>query len=250
MDDKAGGHTEPWASPCGCAERSANRGVQQSRRGDRGDAMLTPTPTLERFGLTWSQVGACGQCRPGAERRTEHTMFLGPSSDREPAVNNGQPPCPADNQTCSSSTVIGRDGAAGPYRACKGSGVQLLSSTRHNSAGQPVLAFRPRSVAMAAAISWGIVGAQPCGDGQAGLNDRDHASLHLRGGVPVGHPHRAAAFDPSTALVAHQLVDHPAWGCRRPPRPPIAKVPGVRHYVEDHCIVSAQGDAEPPFPRG
>jgi hypothetical protein len=47
--------------------------------------------------------------------------LVGPSWGRETAVNNGQSRCPADNQTYSSSAVISRDGAAGPYMACKGS---------------------------------------------------------------------------------------------------------------------------------
>jgi hypothetical protein len=46
---------------------------------------------------------------------------LGPFWGRETAVNNGQSRCPTDNQTCSLSAVIGRDGAAGPYMAYKGS---------------------------------------------------------------------------------------------------------------------------------
>jgi uncharacterized protein (TIGR02118 family) len=29
--------------------------------------------------------------------------------------------------------------------------------------------------------------------------------------------------------------------------PLIAKVPGVRRYVQNHCLESAQGHAEPPF---
>ena len=29
--------------------------------------------------------------------------------------------------------------------------------------------------------------------------------------------------------------------------PLIAKVPGVKRYVQNHCIESAQGHAEPPF---
>jgi hypothetical protein len=45
----------------------------------------------------------------------------GPLRGRESAVNSGQSRCPTDNQTGSSSAVIGRDGAAGPYMACKGS---------------------------------------------------------------------------------------------------------------------------------
>jgi hypothetical protein len=45
--------------------------------------------------------------------------LVGPSWGRETAVNNGQPRCPADNQTYSSSAVISRDGAAGPYLAWK-----------------------------------------------------------------------------------------------------------------------------------
>jgi hypothetical protein len=52
----------------------------------------------------------------------------GPSWGRETAVNNGQPRCPTDNQPPSLSAVIGRDGAAGPYMACKGSGVQIPSA--------------------------------------------------------------------------------------------------------------------------
>jgi hypothetical protein len=54
----------------------------------------------------------------------------GPSWGRETAVNNGQSRRLADNQTGSWSAVIGPDGAAGPYMACKGSGVQIpLGST-------------------------------------------------------------------------------------------------------------------------
>jgi hypothetical protein len=47
----------------------------------------------------------------------------GPSWGRETAVNDGQSRCLTDNQTGSLSAVTGRDGAAGPYMACKGSGL-------------------------------------------------------------------------------------------------------------------------------
>jgi hypothetical protein len=52
----------------------------------------------------------------------------GPSWGRETAVNSGQSRCPADNDIGRSTAVIGRDGAAGPYMACKGSGVQIPSA--------------------------------------------------------------------------------------------------------------------------
>jgi hypothetical protein len=67
---------------------------------------------------------------PSAINRQEFTgeVRSGPSWGRETAVNNGQSRCPADNQTYSSSAVISRDGAAGPYMACKGSGVQIPSA--------------------------------------------------------------------------------------------------------------------------
>jgi hypothetical protein len=68
--------------------------------------------------------------------KDQEARALGPSWGRETAVNNGQPRCPADSQTYSSSAVIGRDGAAGPYMACKGSGrrgfllVQLVATAQ------------------------------------------------------------------------------------------------------------------------
>jgi hypothetical protein len=43
----------------------------------------------------------------------------GPSWGRETAVNDGQSRCLTDNQTGSWSAIIGRDGAVGPYMACK-----------------------------------------------------------------------------------------------------------------------------------
>jgi hypothetical protein len=64
-------------------------------------------------------------CRIPGLRRVE---AAGPSWGRETAVNSGQPRCPTDNQTYSSSAVIGGDRAAGPYMACKGSGVQIPSA--------------------------------------------------------------------------------------------------------------------------
>jgi hypothetical protein len=60
--------------------------------------------------------------------RATHGGRRGPSWGRETAVNNGQSRCPTDNQTYSSSAIIGRDRAAGPYMACKGSGVQIPSA--------------------------------------------------------------------------------------------------------------------------
>jgi len=53
---------------------------------------------------------------------------VGPSWGRETAATHGQHRYPADSQRCSSTPVIGRDGAAGPYMACKGSGVQIPSA--------------------------------------------------------------------------------------------------------------------------
>jgi hypothetical protein len=38
-------------------------------------------------------------------------------------------------------------------------------------------------------------------NGQAFLDDRDHAGLPFRSRVPVGHPHRAAALAVSTAVL-------------------------------------------------
>src|SRR4029453_12071100 len=54
-------------------------------------------------------------------RRAKSGSWPGPYWGRDTAATHGQPRCPADNQTDSSSAVIGRDGAAGPYMACKGS---------------------------------------------------------------------------------------------------------------------------------
>jgi hypothetical protein len=98
-----GGATRP-----GGANRTKRRGA--SRR-----LLSLPRaggqPGGEHIG-TWYAVEACP----------------GPSWGRETADNNGQPRCPTDNQTCSSSAVMRRDGAAGPYMACKGSGVQIPSA--------------------------------------------------------------------------------------------------------------------------
>ena len=54
-------------------------------------------------------------------RNSQARLRSGPSWGRETAVNNGQPRCPADSKPRSSTAVFGRDGAAGPYMACKGS---------------------------------------------------------------------------------------------------------------------------------
>jgi hypothetical protein len=53
-----------------------------------------------------------------------------------------------------------------------------------------------------AGTGWGYLEASPQDDGQARLDDCDHTGLHLWGGMPVGHPDRAAALTASTALVA------------------------------------------------
>jgi hypothetical protein len=91
-----GGATRP-----GGANRTKRRGA--SRR-----LLSLPRaggqPGGEHIG-TWYAVEACS----------------GPFWGRETADNNGQPRCPTDNQTCSSSAVMRRDGAAGPSMACKGS---------------------------------------------------------------------------------------------------------------------------------
>ena len=95
-----GGATRP-----GGANRTKRRGA--SRR-----LLSLPRaggqPGGEHIG-TWYAVEACP----------------GPSWGRETADNNGQPRCPTDNQTCSSSAVMRRDGAAGPYMACKGSPARI-----------------------------------------------------------------------------------------------------------------------------
>jgi hypothetical protein len=108
-----GGATRP-----GGANRTKRRGA--SRR-----LLSLPRaggqPGGEHIG-TWYAVEACP----------------GPSWGRETADNNGQPRCPTDNQTCSSSAVMRRDGAADPYMACKGSGVQIPSAppgTRRGGGG-------------------------------------------------------------------------------------------------------------------
>jgi hypothetical protein len=46
-------------------------------------------------------------------------IVAGPYWGRDTAATHGQPRCPTVNQTYSSSAVTGRDGAAGPYMACK-----------------------------------------------------------------------------------------------------------------------------------
>ena len=61
------------------------------------------------------------------EARSQGGSPPGPSWGRETAVNSGQSRCLTDNRTCSLSAVIGRDGAAGPYMACKRSELFPLS---------------------------------------------------------------------------------------------------------------------------
>jgi hypothetical protein len=107
-----GGATRP-----GGANRTKRRGA--SRR-----LLSLPRaggqPGGEHIG-TWYAVEACP----------------GPSWGRETADNNGQPRCPTDNQTCSSSAVMRRDGAAGPYMACKRSDVSLGEGAAHFTARMP-----------------------------------------------------------------------------------------------------------------
>ena len=101
-----GGATRP-----GGANRTKRRGASRrllslSRAGGQ--------PGGEHIG-TWYAVEACP----------------GPSWGRETADNNGQPRCPTDNQTCSSSAVIGRDGPLVRIWHARGQGQNPLSSTRH-----------------------------------------------------------------------------------------------------------------------
>jgi hypothetical protein len=79
------------------------------------------------------------------------------------------------------------------------------------SAGQNALPLKPMNAAVMSAPVGGWLEDNSQHGGQALGDGRDHAGLHFRGRVPVGDPHRAAALAVSTTLVAHQLVDHPAW---------------------------------------
>jgi hypothetical protein len=74
-----------------------------------------------RLQLPGGMTGLLGPKRQGR-------IVAEPYWARDTAVTHGQPWCPADNQTYSSSAVFGRDRAAGPYMACKGSGVQISSA--------------------------------------------------------------------------------------------------------------------------
>ena len=89
-------------------------------------------------------------------------------------------------------------------------GSNPLSSTTTSAQVSPLLSQSQGVLPWRLRPLGGYVEDNPHGDGQAGLDDRDHAGLHLWGRVPVGHPHRAVTLAASTALVAHQLVDHPA----------------------------------------
>ena len=70
---------------------------------------------------------------PSAINRQELTgeVRSGPSWGRETAINNGQSRCPTDNQTGSSSAVIGRDGGRRSVYGMQGvRGSNPLSSTQ------------------------------------------------------------------------------------------------------------------------
>jgi hypothetical protein len=104
------------------------RGDQGRRRGrsEPGGWRAQAVPP-QAFSRASAQSRACHLPPPISNRHGQATA-LGPSWGRRTAVAHGQPRCPADNQTRSSSAVIGRGGAAGPYMACKGSGVQIPSA--------------------------------------------------------------------------------------------------------------------------
>jgi hypothetical protein len=88
---------------------------------------------------------------PPRQREQSGTGYAappGPSWGREIADNSGQPRCPTGNQTCSLSPVMGRDGAVGPYMACKcsrlGSALPCLAGRSLPGRGGPERRRRPR----------------------------------------------------------------------------------------------------------
>jgi hypothetical protein len=68
------------------------------------------------------------RARNQQRRRLSMEIAVGPSWGREPAVTHGQQRSPADSRNRSSIAVLAGHGAAGPYMACKGSGVQIPSA--------------------------------------------------------------------------------------------------------------------------
>jgi hypothetical protein len=118
----------------------------------------------------------------GVERSTPSRLSTGPSWGREPAVTSGQSRCSVDNQTRSSTAVIGRDGTAGPYGMQEVRGSNPLSSTTTNQGKQP-----------GARIPAGrSTPAKPQSERRQarnlGIRDRRHLARDLRRAIPAaGH---------------------------------------------------------------
>jgi hypothetical protein len=110
----------------------------------------------------------------------------GPSWGRETAVNSGQSRCPADNDIGRSTAVIRRHRSAGPYMACKGSGVQIPSAPPQVNG--PLRRRPPRIPALAQQIPSNC---QCVAD--TVVQGGGHPGRHRRGRLPVDAARRAAA---------------------------------------------------------